>query len=192
MPPPVTTRSCAAAPALGVSGAPLQVNFAKVREHVAAVEASLRPDVSAERLAALGVDVISAPARFADRRTRGRRRRHHPRPPLRHRHGRACRRAADLPGLDSVDYLTADEAFDVVRKPGHLLILGADARGLELAQAYTRLGVDATVIEGHGAGRRRSGTGARSCSSGCAPKGVRVRDGVEDRGDGPAAAAASG
>ena len=90
-----------------------------------------------------------------------------------------CRLPPDLPGLDGVDYMTADQAFDVVRKPSHLLILGADARALELAQAYTRLGIDATVIDdGQGARRRRSGTGARSSSTGCAPKGVRVRDGV--------------
>lgn len=133
-------------PAIGVTGAPLQVNFGKVNEHIRSVVEAVAPNLSAERLAALGVRVIAASARFADRNTVIA--------------GEVTIRARrfvvatgsvpvlpDLPGLDGVDAMTVEAAFDVTRKPSHLLVLGADSRGLELAQAYNRLGVDATVID---------------------------------------------
>src|SRR6185312_11987999 len=50
-------------------------------------------------------------------------------------------------GLANVEYLTVDEAFDLGKKPSHLIVLGAGSRGLEFAQAYARLGVDVTVID---------------------------------------------
>ncbi len=133
-------------PAIGVTGAPLQVNFAKVRDHVNSVVEAVAPNVSAERLAALGVRIVAGEASFVDRQTvvagdttiRARRfvvaTGAVPRPPA-------------LPGLADIDYMTLDTAFDLNRKPAHLLVIGAGAYGLELAQAYARLGVDATVID---------------------------------------------
>src|SRR5258706_13769420 len=56
-------------PAIGVTGAPLQVNFTKVRDHIISVSEATAKNVSADRLTALGVRVIAGPARFADRRT---------------------------------------------------------------------------------------------------------------------------
>jgi pyruvate/2-oxoglutarate dehydrogenase complex dihydrolipoamide dehydrogenase (E3) component len=43
--------------------------------------------------------------------------------------------------------MTAESAFDITRKPSHLLVLGANSHALEIAQAYNRLGVDTTVID---------------------------------------------
>ena len=133
-------------PAIGVTGAPLQVNFGKVNDHIRSVVEAVAPNVSAERLAALGVTVIAAEAKFADRNTVTA--------------GDTTIRARrfvvatgslpalpDLPGLDAGEGMTVDGAFDVTRKPSHLLVLGAGPRALELAQAYNRLGVDATVID---------------------------------------------
>ncbi|HMN88328.1 MAG TPA: FAD-dependent oxidoreductase, partial [Bauldia sp.] len=54
-------------PAIGVTGAPLQVNLGKVGEHVRAVVEAAAANVSAERLAALGVTVVAAKATFTDR-----------------------------------------------------------------------------------------------------------------------------
>ncbi|MBZ0227156.1 MAG: FAD-dependent oxidoreductase, partial [Bauldia sp.] len=120
-------------PAIGVTGAPLQVNFGKVNEHIRSVVEAVAPNVSAERLTGLGVRVIAAVARFADRNTviagdmtiRARR--------FVVATG-SVPAVPDLPGLDGVDVMTVDAAFDVTRKPSHLLVLGADSRGLELAQ----------------------------------------------------------
>ena len=52
-----------------------------------------------------------------------------------------------IPGLNSVPYLTNESIFDLDRKPEHLLVIGGGAVGIELAQAYSRLGSSVTIIE---------------------------------------------
>src|SRR5690606_12723389 len=101
---------------------------------------------SAERFEALGVQVIRAEAKFINRRTvvagdyRIRARRFivatgsKPHIPA-------------IPGLREADYLTNETIFSLRERPEHLLILGAGPAGLELAQAYRRLGSAVTVIE---------------------------------------------
>lgn len=134
-------------PAFGVSGAPLQVNAARLQDHVRSVIAAAAANVSRARLEAFGVTVIDAEAHFADRRTAVA--------------GAATIRARNfvlatgsvpvLPayeGLDSIDRIEIDSIFDAARKPAHLIVLGATPRGLELAQVVNRLGIDASVIDG--------------------------------------------
>ncbi len=133
-------------PAIGVTGAPIQVNFAKLREHIASVGAAIAANVTPERLAAQGVQVVSAAARFTDRDTVAagaaviRARRvilavgAQPSPP-------------DIPGLDGIDFVTVSGIFDLSRKPTHLIVVGGGREGLELAQAFNRLGIDTTVLD---------------------------------------------
>ncbi len=133
-------------PAIGVTGAPLQVNFARVRDHLGAVSAAIAANVTPERLTALGIRVITAAARFTDRDTVEagevviRARRFilavgaRPSPPA-------------IPGLDGIETLTLSGFFDLTRKPTHLIVLGADRAALELAQAFNRLGIDTTVLD---------------------------------------------
>lgn len=133
-------------PAIGVTGAPLQVNFAKLREHLASVGAAISANYTAERLTAQGIRVVAAAARFTDRDTveagdvtiRAHRTilavGAEPAPP-------------EIPGIDGIDFMTTANAFDLNRKPTHLIVLGAGREGLELAQAFNRLGIDATVLD---------------------------------------------
>jgi pyruvate/2-oxoglutarate dehydrogenase complex dihydrolipoamide dehydrogenase (E3) component len=132
--------------ALGVSGAPLQVNLGKVREHILTVTEAAGRSVSPERLAAQGVTVITGAARFTDPNTlmvgdtliR----------PRRMVLAVGSRPAVpDLPGLDTVETLSFADVLDLGRKPAHLLVLGAGPYALELAQALTRLGMDTSVID---------------------------------------------
>ncbi|MEL6310074.1 MAG: FAD-dependent oxidoreductase, partial [Chloroflexota bacterium] len=53
---------------------------------------------------------------------------------------------APIPGLDEIDYFTNETFFDNERLPEHLVIMGAGAIGMEMAQAYNRLGAKVTVI----------------------------------------------
>jgi pyruvate/2-oxoglutarate dehydrogenase complex dihydrolipoamide dehydrogenase (E3) component len=53
-----------------------------------------------------------------------------------------------VPGLSNVDYWTTHDAIQVEQLPGSLLILGGGAVGCELAQVFSRFGVDVTIIEG--------------------------------------------
>jgi pyruvate/2-oxoglutarate dehydrogenase complex dihydrolipoamide dehydrogenase (E3) component len=124
-----------------------EIDFKTVMTGIRGVAAEAAPALSPERLATLGVTVIKAEARFAGRRkllagdTEIRARRYvlatgsRPIVPA-------------IPGLEEIGCLTADTAFDLGRRPGHLIVIGGDATALELAQAFRRLGSQVTVIAG--------------------------------------------
>jgi len=52
-----------------------------------------------------------------------------------------------IDGLDTVPYLTNETVFELREQPQRLLVLGAGAVGLELAQAFVRLGTEVDVID---------------------------------------------
>ena len=133
-------------PAFGVTGAPLQVNMAKVQEHVQTAVAAVAANVAAERLEAFGVKVIRATAGFADRRTvlAGE-------TTIRARHFVIATGSVPIlprhEGLDGIETVDIASVLDAGRKPAHLIVLGAGPRALELAQGLNRLGIDAGVID---------------------------------------------
>ncbi len=55
--------------------------------------------------------------------------------------------AAPIPGLADVGYLDNVTAMALERLPESLIVIGASAVGLELAQMFARLGVKVTVLE---------------------------------------------
>jgi pyruvate/2-oxoglutarate dehydrogenase complex dihydrolipoamide dehydrogenase (E3) component len=130
----------------GVSAGSVDVDFPAVMGHVREVIAAIEPNDSAERFTGLGVTVIRGPARFRDKRT-----------VLVGGTEISARRFVlatgarpaipAIPGLDAVGYLTSETVFDLPRRPTHLIVIGAGAMGLELAQAFRRLGSAVTVLE---------------------------------------------
>jgi pyruvate/2-oxoglutarate dehydrogenase complex dihydrolipoamide dehydrogenase (E3) component len=122
------------------------VSFLKVRDRVNKVIASVAPTDSAERFTALGVRVIHEHARFKDRKTvvagdveiRARR--------FVIATG-STPAVSQISGLGSGPYLTNENIFDLKERPEHLIVIGAGATGLELAQAFRRLGSSVTVLE---------------------------------------------
>jgi len=111
------------------------------------VIAAIAPNDSKERFTGLGVRVIEGEARFKDKETVA--------------VGDAIEIKArrfvvatgsapalpPIPGLDQVAYLTNETVFDLTVCPEHLVIIGAGPVGLEMAQAFRRLGASVTVIE---------------------------------------------
>ncbi|MGH8703916.1 MAG: FAD-dependent oxidoreductase, partial [Burkholderiales bacterium] len=55
--------------------------------------------------------------------------------------------APPIPGLQDVPYWTSTEALAAEAIPGHLVVLGGSVVGLELGQAFRRLGARVTVLE---------------------------------------------
>ena len=51
-------------------------------------------------------------------------------------------------GLDAVPYLDNKNVFALRELPAHLIVLGGGPIGIELAQAFRRLGAQVTVVEG--------------------------------------------
>ncbi|MFT4808246.1 MAG: pyruvate/2-oxoglutarate dehydrogenase complex dihydrolipoamide dehydrogenase (E3) component [Paraglaciecola sp.] len=52
-----------------------------------------------------------------------------------------------IPGLKDVDYLTADNLWDLTELPKRLVVLGGGPIGSELSQAFGRLGTQVTQVE---------------------------------------------
>jgi pyruvate/2-oxoglutarate dehydrogenase complex dihydrolipoamide dehydrogenase (E3) component len=130
---------------LGID-ANVKVDFARVHDHVRGVIAAIAPNDSVERFTGLGVRVIKGAARFKDAGT-----------VVVNDFEVKARRfviatgsspsAPPIPGLDAVRYLTNETVFDLKECPEHLIIIGAGPIGLELAQAFRRLGAQVTVLE---------------------------------------------
>ncbi|MEW5985268.1 MAG: mercury(II) reductase [Chloroflexota bacterium] len=55
--------------------------------------------------------------------------------------------APPIPGLAEAGYLTSTTAMDLQELPKSMIILGANAVGLELAQTFARAGAQVTVLE---------------------------------------------
>jgi len=135
------------ADAFGLDAQNVAVNFVKVRDHVHGVVAAIAPADSAERFTGLGVRIIHADAKFSGRQSvtagdievRARR--------FVIATGSAPTIPA-IPGLDSGPYLTSESVFDLKERPEHLIIIGAGSTGLEMAQAFRRLGSSVTVLDG--------------------------------------------
>jgi pyruvate/2-oxoglutarate dehydrogenase complex dihydrolipoamide dehydrogenase (E3) component len=53
----------------------------------------------------------------------------------------------NLPGIDSIDYLTNVSMMDLDVLPGHLIVVGGSYISLEFAQMFRRFGSEVTVIE---------------------------------------------
>jgi pyruvate/2-oxoglutarate dehydrogenase complex dihydrolipoamide dehydrogenase (E3) component len=133
----------------GIQTVDPKTDWAAVKAHVANVVSTIAPVDSQERFEGLGVTVIREAARFADRntivsetsRTRAR---------------RIIVATGSRPfippieGLKDVPYLTNETIFTLPDFPENLVILGGGPIGLEMAQAFVRLGAKVTVVEmGH-------------------------------------------
>ncbi|MBU3005875.1 FAD-dependent oxidoreductase [Paraglaciecola arctica] len=52
-----------------------------------------------------------------------------------------------IPGLQDIDYLTADNLWELTEQPKRLVVLGGGPIGSELSQAFGRLGTQVTQVE---------------------------------------------
>jgi len=52
-----------------------------------------------------------------------------------------------IEGLEELNYLTNEDVFNLMRLPASIAVVGGGPVGVELAQAFERLGVNVTIIE---------------------------------------------
>lgn len=122
------------------------VDFPIIHRHIHDVIASIAPHDSVERFESLGVQVLKQTARFVSPTEveAG---------PLRIRARRFAIATGSravvppIPGLRELEPLTNETIFDLKERPDHLLIVGGGPIGLEMAQAFRRLGSDVTVVD---------------------------------------------
>lgn len=131
----------------GITAAEPVVDYPRLRARIQSVIAGIAPHDSVERFTGLGVKVLQSSARFIDDRTiaagdvnvRARR--------FVIATGSSPAIPA-IPGIEAVPFLTNETLFAIERLPAHLVIIGAGPFGMEMAQAYRRLGSRVTVVEG--------------------------------------------
>jgi pyruvate/2-oxoglutarate dehydrogenase complex dihydrolipoamide dehydrogenase (E3) component len=124
----------------------VSVDFAAVMERMRRLRANISPVDSAGRYSdKLGVDVFMGRGRFTGRNTI-------------EVNGATLNFAKaviatggtaaipNIPGLSDAPYLTNSSIFNLTRRPGRLGVIGAGPIGLELAQAFQRLGSQVTVF----------------------------------------------
>ncbi|AGK57151.1 mercuric reductase [Hyphomicrobium denitrificans 1NES1] len=139
-------RNVRAAARFGLGAPDVRIDFPAVMAHVRDVIARIAPHDSVERFEGLGVRVIKAAARFAGpKEVEG--------GGVRVRAKRiiiATGSAAVVPqirGIDLVPFLTNESIFSLSARPDHLLIIGGGPIGVEMAQAFRRLGSSVTIFQ---------------------------------------------
>lgn len=140
-------KAVADAPRFGILAGPPVIDFAAVHAHVHRVIAAIAPNDSAARFTGLGARVLCGHARFEDPETvvvDGQAR-------IKARRFVAATGSSPIippiPGLAEAPYLTNETIFDLTALPPRLIVIGAGAIGLELAQAFRRLGSEVVAIE---------------------------------------------
>ena len=134
------------ASAFGVTAGTVTVDFQAVMARVHAVIAEIAPIDSQTRFEGLGVQVVREAARFRSRNSvesdsvivKA------------HRILIATGSSANappIPGLASTPYLTNENIFALRKLPDHLIVLGGGPIGIEMGQAFRRLGSRVTIIE---------------------------------------------
>ncbi len=132
--------------AYGVETGTPVVDWNAVKAHVQKAIDTIAPVDSVERFEGLGVTVIQEHAKFAD-----------PKTIVSATTEATARRiiistgstafVPPIPGLDETPFITNESIFSLPQQPEHLVILGGGPIGMEMAQAFRRLGSDVTVVE---------------------------------------------
>lgn len=122
-----------------------RADFGRVMERIRSIIRAIEPHDSPERFRSLGVDVVEGRARFLspeEAEAGGRR--------IRARRwllATGSRTAVPaIPGLEEAGYLTHETVWELRALPESLVVLGAGPIGIELAQAFSRLGSRVTVV----------------------------------------------
>lgn len=129
----------------GISASPPVADMPKVREYVRAAIEQVYQFENPQELRREGIDVIAGGARFLDANTIsvGERR-------IRARTFLLTTGARPalppIAGLNDVPFLTYEQIFDNDRLPDAMIVVGGGPIGMEMSQAYQRLGSQVTVI----------------------------------------------
>ncbi len=130
----------------GLTSVEPEVNLGKVSDHVQSVIDQIQVHDDPERFRGYGAEVIFGHATFTDSHTVD-------------VNGQSIQGkrfviasgsspfVPPIPGLDEVSYLTNENIFSLQDLPARLIVLGGGAIGIEMAQAYARLGSKVTVVE---------------------------------------------
>ena len=130
----------------GIDKANASFDFAAVMQRVHRVIEKIEPHDSVERYTGLGVDVVEGEARVTS-------------PYTVEVNGKTITTrnivvatgarpfVPPIEGIDTVDYYTSDNLWQMKEKPERMVVLGGGPIGCELTQSFNRLGVNVTQVE---------------------------------------------
>jgi pyruvate/2-oxoglutarate dehydrogenase complex dihydrolipoamide dehydrogenase (E3) component/uncharacterized membrane protein YdjX (TVP38/TMEM64 family) len=130
----------------GIKHAQADFEFAEVMERVASVIKKIEPHDSIERYTSLGVDVVTGEAKITS-------------PWSVEVNGKTINAkniviatgarpfVPPIDGIESVDYYTSNNLWELRVKPEKLVVLGGGPIGTELTQAFGRLKISVTQVE---------------------------------------------
>ncbi|MDB5398729.1 MAG: dihydrolipoamide dehydrogenase [Rhodopila sp.] len=173
-----TARAIREAARFGIIADDPVIDWDRLRSHVQGVIAALAPVDSEQRFRALGATVLRGEARFTDPATIS----VDGRVITARRFVIAAGSQAAVPaitGLDRVDYWTNDSLFDLSQRPDHLVILGGGPIGLEMADVFSGLGCQVTVVEAGRIAGKEDPELAAGLRGALAARGVVFREGIK-------------
>ena len=130
----------------GIKSANANFEFGEVMQRVQSVISKVEPHDSVERYTGLGVDVIEGEAKIIS-------------PYSVEVNGQIISAphiviatgarpfVPPIEGIETIDYYTSDNLWQMRDKPGRLVVLGGGPIGCELAQSFNRLGSEVTQVE---------------------------------------------
>ncbi len=122
------------------------VDFKQVHNHVHKVVAAISPHDSVDRFERLGVKVILGQGAFQDKETL-----ETPRHIIKAKRFVIASGSSPfvppIEGLHDTPYYTNETIFDLQELPEHLVVIGGGPIGIEMAQAFSRLGSEVTILE---------------------------------------------
>ena len=124
----------------------VEVDFAAVMARMRRLRAEISFHDAAKRFTDMGIDIFFGEARFLDDRTVevGGAKLSFARAVIA-TGARAVR--PEVEGIDSCGFLTNETVFSLTERPERLGVVGAGPVGVEMAQAFARLGSEVTIIE---------------------------------------------
>ncbi len=162
----------------GINAQRVSVDFGAVNARIRDVVDALAPNAARARMTGLGVQVIDGSGRFTDPRTVA----------IDDFTVKARRFVIAtgsiplipaIPGLFHTPHLTDETVFSLAEIPRHLIVVGAGATGLELAQVFRRFGSEVTVLEAATPLQRNDAEGVAVVLDALAREGIKLRTGVE-------------
>ena len=130
----------------GANVSEIKIDFPKVMKRVHDVIKAIEPHDSIERYTSLGVECITGDAEIIspwEVKVNGK--------ILTTRNITIAAGAfpfvPPIPGIENVDYLVSDNLWDITEQPKRFVILGGGPIGLEMAQAFSRLGSEVSIVE---------------------------------------------
>jgi pyruvate/2-oxoglutarate dehydrogenase complex dihydrolipoamide dehydrogenase (E3) component len=130
----------------GIGAREPEVDFGKVHGHVHDVISAIAPHDSVERFEGLGVKVISGAARFVSRDTVEADGLHITARRIVVATGSKAS-VPPIPGIRDAGFMTNENLFDMKSLPRKLIVIGGGPIGIEMAQAFRRLGSEVAVLE---------------------------------------------